>query len=45
MVSYRLAPESHIDTIIEDALSNYDHLKSLYPSLPLITFGRSAGAF
>ncbi|MBA1353053.1 MULTISPECIES: alpha/beta hydrolase [Staphylococcus] len=45
MVSYRLAPESHIDTIIEDALSNYDHLKSLYPSLPLITFGRSAGSF
>src|SRR5699024_8039745 len=44
MVSYRLAPESHIDTIIEDALSNYDHLKSLYPSLPIITFLRSAGA-
>src|SRR5699024_5830736 len=45
MVSYRLAPESHIDTIIEDARSNYDHLKSLYPSLSCITFGRSAGSF
>lgn len=45
LVSYRLAPESNINTIIEDALSNYDHFKSLYPSLPLFTFGRSAGAY
>ena len=45
MLSYRLAPESNIDTIIADALAGLDFVAQLYPELPLILFGRSAGAY
>lgn len=45
LASYRLAPESNINTIISDALLQYDAIKQRYPSIPLFTFGRSAGAF
>ena len=45
MVSYRLAPESTIDTIIADALTGLDFVAQHYPELPQILFGRSAGAY
>lgn len=45
LVSYRLAPESNIDVIINDALTQYDTIQQLYPTFPIFTFGRSAGAF
>ena len=45
LVSYRLAPESPIDTIISDALAQYDEISALYEALPIYTFGRSAGGF
>ncbi|MDG0857728.1 alpha/beta hydrolase [Staphylococcus equorum] len=45
LASYRLAPESKINIIISDVLLQYDAIKQRYPSLPLFTFGRSAGAF
>ncbi|MCD8917436.1 alpha/beta hydrolase [Staphylococcus gallinarum] len=45
LVSYRLAPESNLETIISDALLNFDHIQATYPELPLFTFGRSAGAY
>ncbi|SUM31380.1 esterase/lipase-protein [Staphylococcus gallinarum] len=45
LVSYRLAPESNLATIISDALLNFDHIQATYPELPLFTFGRSAGAY
>ena len=41
LVSYRLAPESNLETIIGDALLNFDHVQATYPELPLFTFGRS----
>ena len=44
LASYRLAPESNINTIISDALLQYDAIKQRYPSIPLFTFGRSAVA-
>lgn len=44
-LSYRLAPESHIDTIIADAIAGLDFVADLYPELSLILFGRSAGAY
>lgn len=34
LVSYRLAPESNMDTIISDAILQYDAIKKCYPSLP-----------
>ncbi|KOR13073.1 alpha/beta hydrolase [Staphylococcus carnosus] len=43
--SYRLAPESKIDTIIGDALAQYDHIRQQFPDVPIFTFGRSAGVF
>lgn len=42
---YRLAPESKIDTIIQDALTQFDAVKANYPDMPIFVFGRSAGAF
>lgn len=45
LASYRLAPESKINVIIRDVLLQYDTIKQRYSSLPLFTFGRSAGAF
>lgn len=42
---YRLAPESNIDTIMNDALTQFDDVKANHPDLPIFLFGRSAGSF
>lgn len=42
---YRLAPESKIETIMNDAFLVYDHIKTAYPNLPIFTFGRSSGGY
>lgn len=45
LAPYRLAPESDFETIISDSFTVFDEIKSLYPDLPLFTFGRSSGAY
>lgn len=42
---YRLAPESHINTILSDAFLVFDTINKTYPDLPIFTFGRSSGGY
>ena len=42
---YRLAPEAHIDTIVQDAQNVFEAVQTWYPDLPHFTMGRSSGAF
>lgn len=42
---YRLAPESSIDTILSDVLTQFDAVEEVYQNLPIFLFGRSAGSF
>ncbi|MHD0396800.1 alpha/beta hydrolase [Staphylococcus simulans] len=42
---YRLAPESNIDTIFNDAFLVFDSINERYPDLPIFTFGRSSGGY
>lgn len=42
---YRLAPESNIYTIINDAFLVFDSINKMYPDLPIFTFGRSSGGY
>lgn len=42
---YRLAPESNIGTILNDAFLVFDNINKIYPDLPLFTFGRSSGGY
>ncbi|MCG7337968.1 alpha/beta hydrolase [Staphylococcus sp. ACRSN] len=45
LASYRLAPESTLDIIKDDAFATFDYVEQLYSELPIFTFGRSAGAY
>lgn len=42
---YRLAPESNIGTILNDAFLVFDNINKIYTDLPLFTFGRSSGGY